>query len=84
MDKNKLLTRLQTLDLILKEAALYLDAYPNNREALEYFNKNNKMREEVHKEYTEKYGPIMQGDSKSSTTWDWVKDPWPWESMEEE
>ena len=83
-DREKLLNRLKVFDFILMETGLYLDAYPNNTMALDYYHKNQKLREEVLKEYTQRFGPISKGDSISKTTWEWVKDPWPWENIEEE
>lgn len=81
--KDKLLKKLQICDFALTEAALYLDTHPNNAMALEYFNKHNKEREEVLKEYVEKYGPIRVKDNKSTTHWEWIKSPWPWENEED-
>lgn len=82
-NRKKLLRKLQICDFLLTEASLYLDTHPNNTMALDYFNKHNKIREEVLKEYTEKYGPITKSDCKSSNTWKWVNNPWPWENEED-
>ncbi len=78
-DRQKLLKRLQVCDFVLIEASLYLDTHPNNMMALDYFNKHNQMRENILKEYTEKYGPISKGDCQSNHTWEWINNPWPWE-----
>ena len=82
-NRKKLLKKLQICDFILTEASLYLDTHPNNTMALDYFNKHNKIREEVLKEYIEKYGPITKSDCSSNNTWKWVNNPWPWENVED-
>ena len=82
-EQQKLLKRLQICNFVLTEAALYLDTHPNNMTALEYFNKHNKMKSEILKEYVEKYGPITISDNDSEKTWEWIKNPWPWENMED-
>lgn len=83
-DQRKLLKRLQICDFILTEAALYLDTYPNNAMALDYYNKHNKMRKEILDDYVSKYGPITQNDSNNTNTWDWISNPWPWENVEDD
>ncbi len=82
-EQEKLLNKLQVCDFVLTEAALYLDTHPNNSMALDYYNKHNKMREEILAEYVEKYGPISKGENKSKNNWEWVSNPWPWENLEE-
>lgn len=82
-ERQKLLKRLQICDFVLTEASMYLDTHPNNTMALEYFNKHNKMKEEILKEYVDKYGPITRFDNDNSQTWQWINNPWPWENMED-
>ena len=82
-ERQKLLKRLQICDFVLTEASMYLDTHPNNEMALEYFNKHNKMKEEILKEYVDKYGPITRFDNDNSQTWQWINNPWPWENMED-
>lgn len=82
-ERQKLLKRLQICDFVLTEASMYLDTHPNNAMALEYFNKHNKMKKEILKEYVDKYGPITRCDNNNSQTWQWINNPWPWENMED-
>ncbi len=81
--RDQLLKKLQICDFLLTEASLYLDTHPNNTMALDYFNKHNKIREEVLKEYVERYGPITKSDCNNNNTWKWVNNPWPWENTED-
>lgn len=82
-EQQKLLKKLQICDFVLTEATLYLDTHPDNAMALEYFNKHNEKRKEIFKEYTEKYGPLTRYDNNSERHWQWIKNPWPWENMED-
>lgn len=81
-EKQKLLRKLQICDFVLTEAALFLDTNPNSVIALEYFNKHNKIKKEILQEYVDKYGPISITDNNTKS-WDWIKNPWPWENTEE-
>lgn len=82
-EQEKLLNKLQVCDFVLTEAALYLDTHPNNSMALDYYNRHNKMREDILKEYVEKYGPISKGENQSKNNWEWISNPWPWENLED-
>ena len=79
MGKEKLLKHIRALDFALLEAGLYLDTHPNNAKVISYFNKLNAERKLAYDEYVENYGPLTMTDSRATTSWDWVKSPWPWE-----
>lgn len=82
MDKNRaaLMNKLRMLDFAIQEGALYLDAYPDNSSALEYYDSMRKMRGEVISEYESKYGPITIFGNVNAGSWQWTNDPWPWET----
>ena len=82
-DRKNLLRRLQICDFTLVECNLYLDTHPDDQNALAYFQKYRKMRDETKAEYVRKYGPIRAEDVTSDTTWTWIDSPWPWEYTEE-
>lgn len=79
-DKQKLLRKIQMTDFACFEAALYLDTHNTDREALDYYNKHNKLSKEYHEEFRSKYGPMHISESNSETVWEWSKGPWPWEA----
>ncbi len=79
-NKNVLLKRLKICDFVLTETALYLDTHPEDKDALDYYNKHLNMRNETLDEYTRKYGTILRDKPQSEDKWDWVDNPWPWES----
>ena len=76
---HSLKSKLQTVDFAIVDTVLYLDAYPRNAQALEYYHKLVSEREALVKAINEKCGPICIRDNKSRTEWNWVEGPWPWE-----
>lgn len=70
---------LRALDFAIQETVLYLDAYPNHAEALQYYHALTRQREETLAAYEQTCGPMTIYGNQSATTWDWVTDPWPWE-----
>lgn len=62
------------------ELNLYLDNYPNNREALELFNKYRKMSNDLIKDYERRYGPLtVSGEGNMNIPFRWESEKWPWE-----
>ena len=77
MNKEALMRKLQALAFAKTEAELYLDCYPDNAAALDYYKKLIAELEAVTLEYEDKYGPIRAGGGPLNG-WDWIKGPWPW------
>ena len=77
MTKAELMRKIQELAFAKTETELYLDTHPDNTMALEYYAKINAELMEYAMQYTNKYGPIVAGESMGET-WSWVKNPWPW------
>ena len=78
--KEKLLCEIRTLSFALVEMNLFLDSYPEDREALAYFRR---VRDELKKKteaYEAAYGPLTVLGAKADGRWDWTDSPWPWES----
>lgn len=78
-DREKLMKKIQACCFGAFEASLFLDTHKHDKDALEYFNKHNKMCKEYSKEYVEKYGPLNLSDNNSTSSWQWTDGPWPWE-----
>ena len=77
MSKEALMRKIQALSFAKTEAELYLDCYPDNTAALDYYKKLMAELESATLEYEDKYGPIKAGGG-SLSGWDWIKGPWPW------
>ncbi|MCL2034903.1 MAG: spore coat protein CotJB [Oscillospiraceae bacterium] len=81
-DRMILLKRVQVCDFALNDAALFLDTHPEDKDALDFYKKHLRLREEAAKEYTSKYGPITKADYDGGPRWTWIDGPWPWQNEE--
>ena len=64
-DCKQLYAKLQRLDFAIVELALYLDSYPDNAAALDYYGKLIAEREEVARAYKQGCGPMTIMDNKT-------------------
>ena len=78
--RKNLLNILRAIDFAIYDTVLYLDAYPDSREALCYYNNLIEDRAIVRTEYQKKFGPLTAFENQCATEWQWVNDPWPWEA----
>lgn len=77
---NSLLKRLQEVEFALYELTLYLDAYPESKDALMHYHSMLDARRALVAEYQAKHGPLTMYGNESTTSWDWASTPWPWEN----
>jgi len=75
--KERLMKQIQAYCFAAYDALLFLDAYPNSKEALSFYNKNKKLEQRAVQEYEAKYGPIKMPSDTAS--WEWTNGPWPWQ-----
>ena len=78
--KEKLMRAVQAYSFAVYDILLYLDAYPSCAEALQDYNKYQRLYAKAKAEYESRFGPItapMEADS-----WCWTEGPWPWQSSE--
>ena len=73
------LEKIRALDFALQETVLYLDAYPQNRQALNYYHQLIKQRKQMMEDYEASCGPLTMYGNTSQNSWDWINGPWPWE-----
>ncbi len=83
MTKDALLRKIQALSFAKVEAELYLDCYPESREAMSFYKKNLAELDTAMEEYQNKYGPLF-ASGVVGDRWSWVDDPWPWQIMTED
>ena len=76
---HRLMEQIRAVDFALYETVLYLDAYPHSCDALETYRKLMEQREALHKEYEMTHGPLTAFGNQSTTSWDWMNKPFPWE-----
>lgn len=80
-EQAKMLTHIDALSFALIDLNLYLDNHPNDREAINLFNKYRVQKNELQKIYEDKYGPLdLSSDSLNTYPWAWDNRPWPWEN----
>ena len=79
-DCRKLRQRLQSIDFSIIDTVLYLDAYPNCAEALNYYHKLKNERKVIVETLAQKCNmPVTSFENASKEHWNWTDAPWPWE-----
>jgi hypothetical protein len=71
--------KIQEIDFAIYETVLYLDVYPYNSDALEYYHSLIHQREHLIAEYEKNHTPMTAFGNKNKSSWDWIASPWPWE-----
>ncbi|MBR3879712.1 MAG: spore coat protein CotJB [Clostridia bacterium] len=74
-----LLRKIQEIDFSLYETVLYLDVYPDCREALAYYHTLHAQRRALVTQYEREVGPLTAFSNLSQASWDWIRSPWPWQ-----
>ena len=78
-EQNELLDLIRVLGFNVYETALFLDTHPYDQQALEYYDKFQKLLQKAVEEYTMYFGPLNMDQVKVENEWTWGKAPWPWE-----
>lgn len=77
--QHELFKKIQIIDFVIIDTALYLDTHPMDQAALNYYHKYKGLREKAVAEYTTCYGPLTINTVESMNKWTWIDQPWPWE-----
>ena len=81
-EREALLYQVMQYKFALIELNLYLDTNPNDKEAIELFNKYQRMEKQMCKQYESMYGPLtIDSEYLNNSNWVWNNSPWPWEVM---
>ena len=78
-NKEQLLRDIGIVDFTLTDLTLYLDTHPTDRNAMEYFNHYNRIKQQMVREFSQKYFPLSLDQVECSTEWRWGSAPMPWE-----
>ena len=79
-DCKALLYKLQQVEFALVDVGLYLDIYPENKKAKEYFSRLREERDTLTRTLAVKCRrPMTIYDSHGNDDWDWINSPWPWD-----
>lgn len=76
-EQSMLLGRLQAIDFAIQDTVLYLDAYPEDKDAIDYYHSLLDTRAGIVDLISPSH-PMTVYDNMRDT-WDWVTNPWPWE-----
>ncbi|MBE6063108.1 MAG: spore coat protein CotJB [Clostridium butyricum] len=80
MSFKELSCEIQKLQFAAIELNLYLDNFPNNKQAKENYQQVSAKLNELVIEYEKQYGPLKNfGAAYVQNPEKWVNQPWPWE-----
>ena len=71
-------TELQMMAFVIQELSLYLDTHRDDREALEMYQKYQKLYHDAANMYADANGPLTH-HQPTSGAYRWPDEPWPWE-----
>ena len=77
--RRELLQKIQILEFVIIDTALYLDTHPTDQAALNYYHHHRELLEAAKAEYIQCYGPLNIETEMSKNRWTWIDKPWPWE-----
>ncbi|MCI6277378.1 MAG: spore coat protein CotJB [Clostridium sp.] len=81
MCEEKLLDEIKKYQFYAVELNLYLDNFPNSREALSDYKRISAKLDLIIKKYEERFGPLRNfGDASREDSLSWTIKPWPWEN----
>ena len=78
-ERDEMLLNIGQLSFARHDLNLLLDNYPNNREALDLFNRYLEMENNEREKYERKYGPLEVNYKDTSIPFSWENNKWPWE-----
>lgn len=80
MNSYYLMENIQMLQFAAIELNLYLDNFPENKEATKEYKEISRRLDKLVNEYEAKYGPIRNfGDAYVENPKAWTDNKWPWE-----
>ncbi len=80
MNRDELLRQLTAMDFYTVDLGLYLNTHPGDREALSKYNAVANEANALRQEYESRYGPLCSFRSASKYPWQWIENPWPWQT----
>lgn len=77
------LEAIRELSFVKVELELYLDTHPSCKVALDYYHRTVDALSKLMAEYQAGGTPIVAAGSIDNNVWTWVKEPWPWQRLED-
>ena len=80
--KHAVEKRISAYRFALYDLALYLDSHPCDRQAMQLRATYQERLSQLIDEYEQHYGKYINTMADVQECWsEWVKDPWPWDTM---
>ncbi len=79
-EKTLLLQRIAQAGLAADDLKLYLDTHTGSCDALALYAQKAAAFAELEAEYNLRFGPVTAYAARPTYYWDWIEDPWPWET----
>ena len=82
-EKEQLLENIMIYQFCAVELNLFLDNFPDNKEAAADYKRVSEKLKEAKMHYEDSYGPLCNfGSSYCQNPEKWINTPWPWENKE--
>lgn len=78
-EREDMILQIMEYTFAIIDLQLYLDMYPNDRDALKLFNTYLNNKKDLTNIFEEKYGPLTIDSEAQRNNWLWDNSPWPWE-----
>lgn len=79
MERNDILTELQSYRFAAHDFLLYLDTHPEDKKAFKMFQELVNKYMALVAEYEKNYGPLTGLSTGLQSEFNWLDSPWPWE-----
>lgn len=79
-ERTTLLKKVDAFAFAAFEWNLYLDTHPHDKDGIMMFHRMVEQANKYKEEFEAKFGPLTAQNSKSTDCWDWIEDPWPWDT----
>lgn len=79
ISQSALMSKIYMASFAVNDITLFLDTHPEDKEALDYFNHYNEIRQKLLEEYENLYGPLTIDTAEPHEIWSWVMTSYPWE-----
>ena len=80
-EQQNLMRRLMVQNFAIDDIKLFLDTHPDDKKALEYYQKYRHLHEQTLNDYVKQFGPISPDQVENANRWTWIDTPWPWEGV---
>lgn len=79
ISRDELLKKITALDFMIIDLQLYLNTHPTDNKALASHNSFVIQANTFKQNYEKMFGMLSATESCSSSPWQWIQEPWPWE-----